>query len=94
MVYPVPVQSDGAYKIPSAREIGGIFNIPVSSPVPPSFSDGPPVIGGPSPAVVIGKDCVVKAGGEGPDLGVEKPKPHTSDKEENNEGDNHFAQAA
>ncbi|GMH59774.1 hypothetical protein TrRE_jg336 [Triparma retinervis] len=87
MVYPVPVQKDGAYAIPSAAEIGGIFNIPVSAlPTPPA----PP---GPSPAVVVGKgDDVNKPGGRvEPVLTGEKPKPGGNIKETEV---NDFAQCA
>jgi len=87
MVYPIPAQANGAYAIPSASEIGGIFNIPVSSVQAPA-----PVAPGPSPAVVLGKDNDLnKPGMRDPVLNGEKPKPQAN---KNSAEVNDFAQCA
>lgn len=88
MVYPIPIQKDGAYAIPSATEIGGIFNIPVSSVVAPA-----PFSPGPSPAIVVGKDADLNKPGMRiePVLNGEKPKPEGTIKETEV---NDFAQCA
>jgi len=74
VVYPIPTQVNGAYAIPSSTENGGIFDIPVSS-VPVSK----PVVSGPSPAAVSGKNnCLNKPEMRKPVLNRERPKPHTN----------------